>query len=183
MHRIIGDKNLFAVEIDVLKYSPKLWGRSCLWIKNSQLGDFNDENILASFISSIMRIAIRYKTLWLDELSDLSIADLFYTINPFFTEPKKFYDLTYVDQEKYVKYDRFRFEFGENFDDYMINPVVKENICTFLWVTNLSTVDSSFKSDSIQSFDVKLETIQNVYKDLCEQIPDQYWPTMIEKIK
>lgn len=182
MEKVIGEKKSFAVGIDIIKFEPWIWGRSCLWINNIQIGDLKDENILGPFIGSLMRIAVKSDKLWLDELEGLTCEQMFSTIHPFLNNPDAFFDLTYEQQGNYVKYDLFLFEFGENFDDWIINPIVKDDNCKFIWLFDPSRGKEKQKiKDSVKCYDVPLEKIQEVYKEFAKLIPDEYWPNMIMK--
>lgn len=183
MKKNIGEKNLFAIEIDIVKYEPWIWGRSCLWINNIQIGDYDDENILSPFIRSLMRIALKYQALWFDELNGLECKELFYLINPFYNNPDEFYNLTFEEQGNYIKYDIFNFQFGENFDQWILRPIVKNDICKFLWVQIPKGDNDTYETrNNIQCFDIPLKNVQKVYRDLCNLIPNQYWPSTLEKL-
>ena len=182
MKKLIGDKKSFAIDISILNYEPSIWGKSCIWINNDKLGDFEDENVLAPFIGSLMRIAIGYQELWYDEFEGLECEALFNEIFPFYNRSDDFYALTSEEQKYYTRYDIFIFEFGENFDNWMVTSVVTKNICKFLWVDG-KEIGTDKGSKRIKCFDVPLEDVQKVYKELCKLIPDKYWPTLIEKLQ
>ena len=184
MEKIIGDKKSFAVQIHISRYEPWLWGKTCIWINNSQIGDFEDENILGPFIGSLMRVAIKSQGLWFKEFEGLDCREIFTTINPFYGDPDKFYDLPGDQQEKYTKYDIFLFQFGENFDNWLLYPIVKGEMCKFIWRMYVhSKSDNTEVHNQIHCFDVPLRDIQEVYRQFCRLVPDQYWPTMIEKLE
>lgn len=183
MKKIIGDKKVFALGVDILKYEPWIWGRTCLWVNNHQVGDFDDQNILGPFIGGLERIVIKHQELWYEELEGLKCKELFYKVFPFYNEPDQFYELSDEEQESYSKYDTFIFHFGENFDDWVITSVVRDNICKFLWVHTPRRDNDTYEvRNNIRCFDVPLKDVQKVYIQLCELIPDQYWPTLVEKL-
>lgn len=182
MEKVIGNTNLFALKIDIIRFKPHLWGKSALIINNIQLGVFEEENVLAAFIISLSRIYSQFNTLWLEELEGLSCKEMFNKINPFFKDPNSFYNLSELEQENIIKYDRFNFHFGENFDDYLINSVVKANTCKFLWVSNLRKVDATYSDNLIQCFDIPLDEIHSTIKEFYNIIPSEFWPTLIEKL-
>lgn len=183
MDKIIGSKSQFAIGINIMKYEPWIWGNSCLWINNTQIGDYTDENILGPFMRSLMRLAMKFDKLWLEELDGLICNQMFEQINPFFNNPDEFFDLPVEKQNDYIKYDIFLFEFGENFDDWIINPVIKNGNCKFIWLHDPSRGKERIDIKSkVNCFDVPLEKIQEAYKEFVQLIPDQYWPKMLEKL-
>jgi len=60
---ILGDKHNFAIEYEVTKKYVQasdrhklLYGRSRIFIKNEQIGNWNEENLLGVFVSSLAKI-------------------------------------------------------------------------------------------------------------------------------
>lgn len=182
MGTVIGNKTNFGIELDITQYEPQLRGKSCLWIGGNQIGDFDDENILAPFLNSIMRIAVKHQQLWLDELHGLNCKQIYDTISPFHDDPDRFYDLTEKEKDEYIKYDIFIFQFGENFDQWILHPIVKNDTCKFIW--SFPSTHREFKNggDNLNCFDVPLTVVQQVYKQLCAMIPHKYWPILIERM-
>jgi hypothetical protein len=180
MKKILGDKKIFAIGITISKYEPRIEGKSCIWINNSKIGDCDDENILAPFIRSLMRISIKYQELWYEEFEGLECEELFNKVFPFHDNPNDFYDLNAKDQEYYIRYDRFIFEFGENFDNWLLTSIVRKDNCKFIWAYLKESTDD-FKTKSIKCFDVPLQYVQGIYRELCRLIPDSNWPTFIKK--
>jgi hypothetical protein len=182
MRTIIGDKASFGIEIDIKQYEPHLRGKSCLWMDGNQIGDFDDENILSPFLNSLMRITLKHQQLWLEELNGLNCKQLYDKISPFHDNPDVFFELTEEEKDEYVKYDVFIFQFGENFDQWVLHPIVRNNTCKFIW--SFPSTHKKFKSgdNNLNCFDVPLTVVYQAYKDLCELIPGNYWPILVERI-
>lgn len=66
-------------------------------------------------------------------MNNLSYLETFYTINPFFDDLDKILELTDSEAESYYKYDKYKLSFGENFEEWVVNVVIHNEICTFLW--------------------------------------------------
>ena len=181
MKKLIGDRRSFAIEIEIIQFKP-LWGKSCLWINNCQIGHLDDENYLAPFLGSAYRIAKRHKDFWLEELAGLKCKDAFYAIHPFYNEPHKFDELSSDEAKPFFKYDIFIIQWGENFDDWIVDVIVDNNLCQFMWVyTPLRDNDSFEAKNNIQCHSVKLEDIQRCYDELVTLVPDEHWPGLIPK--
>src|SRR5688572_12925121 len=135
MEKILGKKEAFAIGVDIKKMPPPhIWGRSCLWINNIQIGDFEDENILGPFIQSLMRITVKHKSFWNEKFNGVSCEEVFYKIYPFYNEPDSLLTLSSEELEKYESFENFSLYFGENFDNWSINLLVRSELCTFIWV-------------------------------------------------
>ncbi len=180
MKKLIGDKRVFALEIEIIKFKPTPWGKNCLWINNQQIGNFNDENVFSPFIRSMQRIAVEPHELWFEELDGLGCKEMFNKVFPFFHEPHLFYELSDEEQDMYCKYDTFIFNFGENFDSWAITSVFSGKACKFLWLKN-PKIDNEILNN-IQCFDVPYTDVQEVYRQFCKLIPNKYWPTSIKKL-
>lgn len=183
MDSIIGKKNSFAVEIEILKVQPQLWGRTAIWLNSCRIGDFNDENILAPFINSLSRIALSSDKFWEEDFAGKSCKDILLAISPFFYNPEDFFDLSNEEQERLQKFDKYLFQWGENFDAWAIYVVVKDTVCKFLWVKiQKENEDLNVHGHSIQCFEVPLLEVRDVYKQLCDIIPNECWPSFMKKI-
>jgi Immunity protein 42 len=183
MHHLIGNKNHFAVEIDFMTMTPRLWGKTALWINGIQVGDFEDENILGPFIGSLARVISYSNSLWNPQFEGLNCEEIFYTIDPVFDDPDSFYDLPDAEQEALEQLDIFSFAWGENFDDWVIYVIVKDELCKMIWFYDPDRGLGNKKAKgSVQCFEVPLADIKNVYRSMCNLIPDRYWPTLIKKL-
>ncbi len=176
MNYLIGKKELFAVEVNV---STNKWGhKTALWLNNTRIGDWQDKNLLAPFINSLYRVALKNEDLWLNELEGLNCRQVFLTTNPFYNNPDKFYDLAVAEQEKLTRFDKFLFNWGENFDRWHLQVIVRKNICKFLWIQPTAYATNTYEArNNIQCFDVPLAMVQEVYYELGNLIPEKYWPS------
>lgn len=182
--RIIGNKQTFAVQVEILKFEPWVWGKSAIWVGGEILGDYDDENIMGPFIGTLMDIALHSDKYWDEELKGLDDKDIFYTIHPFYNNPDGFYDLSDEEAKKYYKYDKYLMGWGENFDDYTISIVDKKELCLFIWVYTPNRDDDNFEvRNNIKSFEVPLLEIQEVYRQFCTLIPNEYWPKRLVKLE
>jgi Immunity protein 42 len=182
MINLVGDKNIFAVEFEILEFASGLNSMVRFWINNNTVGDFNEIGYLSAVIGRLNGITDSPSKFWLPELSNLSCKDMFYTITPFYNNPNDFFDLPEDEQEKLIRYDVFISEWGDAFDDWDLKTVINNGICKFLWVhAPLGDEDSYEVRNNIQCFDVKLEYVQEVYKELAKLIPYENWPSMIPR--
>jgi hypothetical protein len=162
---IIGDSSIFAIELEITNTVPKVVGKSRLWINNSPIGDFEDENILWPFFNSIRRIINNSNSLWFDEFDGKNCVEIFYTIHPFYGNPDDFWNLTSDKQKRLDKYDIFYFFWGENFDRYIINTVIRNDVCQFSWTSGTKEVD-------IACFSIQMAIIRDCYKVMIELFPN-----------
>lgn len=173
--KIIGNKTSFAVQIEIIKEFP-VWGRIALWFCNEQQGDYDSKDYLNSTIHTIARIALNYEKFWDDELEGLDDIQIFNTINPFYHNPDDFYDLTYEEQDEYIKYDKYILSWGSGFNSTSPNVVVKDGICTFLWVEHKLGSDGSYlptSNEDIRVCRVSLKEIQAIFDQLCILLPEE----------
>lgn len=168
---LLGDKSIFAVRIEVSEIEPDIQGRTALWLKGVQIGDFADQEYLWPFFISIQRIANDSGKLWLDELEGLSCIEAFGQISPFFDNPEAFYDLTDKESSALVKYDRFLFHFGENFDDWDIKVIVRNETCRFLWVSLIADKnEGGSNAQNANCCDVPLSLVRDVFSQMLEAV-------------
>lgn len=184
MYKLIGNKESFAVEIDLLRieeYNKQCWIKSRLWIGGNLIGIFEeDENYLWPFISSLRVIAEKPEIFWDDELEGLTCTETFFTINSFFGRFDDYMKLSDEEAAYYQKYQKYEFMWGENFDQWKINVVIKDSFCTFLWLSYWNEDGSENKEYNdyvkvVQCFKVPLSEVQNVYKEVYDMIPKDYW--------
>lgn len=178
MYYFIGKKESFGIEIEISSFEPKLAGRVRLAIGSKWVGNFDEENYLYQFLRSLYRISLKHSDLWSPRFEGLDCRQIFYTIHPFFDEPDLFFDLSDEEQQALEVYDVFLMMWGENFDGCSIRTVVKDGICTFIWVTESEYLS---RNADLNCVNVPLTAVQDAYKEICKIIPDSYWPSSIEK--
>src|SRR5690606_22721956 len=104
---------------------------------------------------------------WDDELEGLNCKETFLTINPFIDNFEAYMLLNDEEAAYYSTYNKYRLGWGENFDKWMLNVVVKDDICMFLWYL-FRNPDGSENEDynTVQCFKVPLSEVQEVYKEV-----------------
>ena len=140
--------------------------------------------MLGPFLRQLATVATEYDDYWEPELQGLNCKDMFLATHPFFENPEALYDLSHDETEKYIKYDKFLLQWGENFDRWTLSVVVRNEICKFLWFSDWTTKrenNPDFKN-GIKCTDVPIKDVQAVYKEVCALIPDEYWPRSLKKI-
>jgi hypothetical protein len=157
MHIVAGDQKSFAVEMEIT--SDKWRNKTALWLNGARIGDWDDENLLAPFLNSFENLAENYETLWDNDLVGLDCRQIFLTIVPDYFAPDAFYDLSPKDQESLTRFDKYLFQWGENFDSWILRIVYRDGICKFLWAHPTAPND-------IHCHDVKLEDVLKVYNDI-----------------
>lgn len=180
MNYLIGNKEIFAVEIEI---SQQKWdNQTSIWLNNIKVGDWEDKNILAPFINSLYRIARKYDDLELDKFNDLECEQIYLAIHPHFENPDEFFDLTLEDQKAFAIFDKYIFSWGEDFDSWGLSVIYKEGFCKFLWLqTSLNNETNLNVRNKFQCYEVELKLIQEVYNELTKIIPDSEWPVLIPK--
>ncbi len=182
MKKIIGNKKTFAVEFEIIEFSPKLLSKSIIWINKIKIGNFDEVGYLAPLLNSLNRIVERKSNLWDNELGKLNCKEIFYKIIPFYNNPNSFYDLSIEEQESFIKFDKYIFDWGDGFNDWILRVLVKKDICKFLWVhTPLGDEDSFSVRNDIKCFDVAMSEIELVYNEFITLVPEEAWPTLIKK--
>jgi len=183
MIKLIGDKNVFAIEVEILEFAPGLNSNVRIWINDVSLGNSDEVSYLSAIIRALHTITNSPDKFWLPELNNLTCKEIFYTITPFYNSPNEFFELSPKEQEEYIKYDIFLSEWGDAFNDWDIKTIINNGICKFLWVyTPLGDDDSYEVRNDIQCFDVSFEYMQEIYRGIERLIPVEYWPTMIPRI-
>lgn len=182
MINIVGDKETFAVEFEILKLGNGFDSHLRIWINNTSLGDFSETTYFVHLLGCINSICRKPKNLWFEEFNGLSCNDIFYKIIPCYNNPESFFNLSQGEMDALVKYDRFLFNWGDAFNDWYLKVVVNEDICKFLWVhTPLGDEDSFAVRNDIKCFDVELKILKEVNKQLSKFIPDELWPKLITR--
>ena len=121
--------------------------------------------------------------LWDPELKDLNCQESFYKIRPLYNDFSRFYTLTDTEQKAVEYFDKYLFEWGENFDDWTLLVIVRGSICKFLYVHTSNRDNDTYEvKNEISCFNVNKEEVQLAYSELCMLIPERYWPVMIKRI-
>lgn len=181
MYKLIGNKESFAVEIEILRieeFNKQCWIKSRFWVGGSPIGLFDeDENYLGPFLKSLRIVSEESEQFWDDELEGLNCRETFLFINPFIDNFEAYTKLSREDAKYYDEIEgRYRFMWGENFDGWMLNVVIKDGICMFLWFL-FRNPDGSENEDynTVQCFKVPLSEVQDAYREVYAMIPDEYW--------
>lgn len=184
MYKLIGNKESFAVEIEILRieeFNKQCWIKSRLWIGGSPIGVFDeDENYLWPFLQSLCIIAEESGQFWDYELEGLNCKETFFTINPFFGKYDEYMNLSDEEAANYEKYEKYKFVWGENFDQWKMSVVINDEYCTFFWLPYWNE-DGSKNNDYndyvkvLQCFKVPLSEVQSAYREVYAMVPDEYW--------
>ena len=124
---IFGNKSDFAIEAMIEPYlapPSEPWGRLCIWVSGTQIGDFDDPHCgLYNCYISFQEISKRLDALWTKELEGLSDIEIWNFLDGTLygyhgnieIDDLRTLEETIRDAEKYSKFD-FLTNWGEMFD-------------------------------------------------------------------
>jgi len=175
MHYLVGHTSSFAVELEL---SGDKWdNRTAIWLNNIRIGDWDDKNLVAPFLRSLRRVALKHNEFWENELDGLNCYQLFLAIHPFYNNPDDFYSLAEIEMNALLKFDKFLIFWGENFDAWALTIVYKDASLTFLWRYSPNGNEDSYETrNDIKCFDVALSEVKEVYNKLVDVLPREIWP-------
>ncbi len=148
---IIGNKDKLAIEIEINNYKESYLGKSAIWINSDRIGNFEDVIPLYPFFNTLAYIINNYNDLWDAQFQNHSIVDIFNIINPFFDNTDSFFDLSESEQKDLIRFDKFLFFWGENFDQWILNVFYYKEQFTFLYSSH-SNFHLKFYSISSNEF-------------------------------
>jgi len=175
MHHLIGKKEVFAVELELT--GNKWDNKTAIWLNDTRIGDWDDENLLAPFLRSLRTIALKYREFWLDELMGLDCHQIYLTIHPFYNDPDNFFSLSETEMDELTRFDKFLLTWGENFDSWGLSLTCRDEVYKFMWVHSPNGKEDSFEvRNDVKCFDVAFRQVQDVYQELLNIIPKEAWP-------
>jgi hypothetical protein len=129
---LIGNKNTFALEYEFLKNSPMDDFFSRFWIKGQILGDIKNPSPFDSIYIELKQIINDKLELSTQEFSGLQPKEIYMKFFPCKTYEEEM-ELPEDAQEKLQEYDKYRFDFNQSYDIYVIRIYIeKEDVC-FVW--------------------------------------------------
>jgi hypothetical protein len=120
--RIIGDKEIFAIDYSVTNFKSPIIGNVQIWINNIPIGYFNDEVYLHYILTSLKNILEKDVKVNFDlaQKSDEKIFNILL-------------QKSVAEEDKVIIYDKFIVQFGESFDDFIIRVINIGGGYKFLW--------------------------------------------------
>ncbi len=182
MDTVIGNKQNFAIELKILSFIPSLYGKTAIWINEEKIGVFDEnEVLLGPFIRSLHRIIFHKGDFWDPELQGLDCKKIFLTITPFFENDDDFHNVSSDYIDKVIKNDKYLMFWGENFDKWILKVVIHDEICTFLWYSfyDNNGLRINENVNLIKCKKIYLSDVVDIYKQLKNIIPVEYWPNLL----
>ena len=137
MRKIVGNKESFAIEINVTKSEPIPMGGICIWVDNIQIGAFGEKNMILPHLNSLKFLAERIESLSNQDFSGYPIEKVFNDV----------YDGSDED-------NKFHVSLGEAFDDfYLVAYKTDQNIVLCAKLTE----ESFFEYNKFPTFPVRRE--------------------------
>ena len=119
METLLGNKSDFAIQAMTepeLKPPSAVWGRMCLWVQNTKLGDYNNAHCgLSQCVHHLNEVVELIDQLWDDKFTNKSNKEIFNLLKKAWHEPG-FDDFGVPNgYEQYHKYN-ISYGFAEMFD-------------------------------------------------------------------
>jgi len=174
---LIGDKNVFGVQYEVEMDDPIVMIRNCLWIQGKFIGNYDDSGAASSIVRGLKRLISYQGDFYEDVFLNKNPGDVMSIIAPDLIDTElKFEDLPEEKRNQLVRYDKYRFWFGENYDDFSIRVYAVGGMYYFSWILLSEdwqeTGESCYKDygRGIQSGTVLFSDLQNVYDSLVKEL-------------
>ena len=177
MHKIIGNKKIFAIELELSKDLGNPSAKQRIWINNAHIGNFKEDNYLFPLLKCLQRISEDNNILWLDEFEGLNCDQLYDKITPLKKNPDDFWLLNKEEMKELQKYDRFLFDWGASFEAWDIKIVIYNKVSTFLWTAAITPQENG----TVNCFSIPQDIIQQIFLSLKNLIPIDQWPTQIDR--
>ncbi len=126
---IIGDKNTFAVEYEVQMLEPVKMAYSRIWIQGQYFGDIEDTGHLFGIYNCLDNIIIKRELLVEPEFDNKSPYEILRLTFPHVLQ-KENLDTLWDDSKSF---DKHAFQFGENYDNYLVSIFAVDKITHFVW--------------------------------------------------
>lgn len=130
--KCIGEKDFFRIEYELIDKNDFYNAKVLLWIKGNPLGDIENPSPIYGVYVNLKYIIEHKAELSTNLFIDKTPAQIYSRLFPCdsFEEEEK---LPVERQEELLFFDRFRFDFNQSFDIYLIRIYIEnENVC-FLW--------------------------------------------------
>lgn len=176
---VIGDKNIFAFEYEIESEEPILMIRNALWVRGNFLGNYEDSGTLSAVYKGLSRLISKDGNFYEEEFLNKSPEEIMLIMIPNLNEPeKKFWDFSKEEQERLVKYDKYLFSFGENYDSFVIRIYAVNGMYHFIWQLQPEKwMESEVKcyqgyDRSVQHGIVSLQNLESVFNELQKTFPE-----------
>lgn len=161
---IIGDKNIFAFEYEVEVSEPILMIRNQFWIQGKLLGNFEDSGTLSAIHRSLERLISKSGNFYEEGFLSKSANEVLLMMIPNLYNPeKKFPDFSDEEQARLIKYDKYLFNFGENYDSTILRIYATNGLYNFIWRSDSDT--------EVQHGVVTLQDLKKVFDELAKRFP------------
>ena len=118
---IIGDKNTFAIEYEIIEAKSLVFGKVRLWIENQYFGCYEDASPLFPTCAHLLGIGENKKEMMRPLFENASDEEIFDTLQ---NQSKKVWRETGLDGVV---------PFGEPFDPFTYYAIYRRNKVAFLW--------------------------------------------------
>lgn len=164
--KIIGDKNTFAVEYEVEMLEPVRMAYSRIWIQGQYFGDIEDTGHLFGIYNCLDRIIMKRETLAEPEFDDKTADEIMKLTFPYFLQNENL-DIPGDGNLHRLRLYGHSFQFGENYDRFLVCIFAIDDIIHFVWQVYLS--DNEYfpgYSRDVQHGIVNINDVKNVYEQL-----------------
>jgi hypothetical protein len=177
---IIGDKNVFAFQYEVESEHPIVMVKNCLWIQGIFLGNYEDSGTISAVLRRLLALIKREGNFYEDEFVGKSPEEIMLIMIPNFYNPeKKFGDFTDEEQDSLMKYDKYIYGFGENYDNFVIRIYAIDGVYHFLWQLRphawqeVEVKCYQGYSRDLQHATVALTDLEKVFNEIKKRFPDK----------
>jgi hypothetical protein len=129
---LFGDKETFAVEIELIERIP-IWKGFCqLWIAGKAIGDINSKEVLYPFINGLKHKRDNPPPI-VDIRKIIDLHELYLLFTNYEIYCKRFDSIVVSPKSALYSFDKHSLTLSENFDGYLIIMFHFNNDYFFLW--------------------------------------------------
>jgi|ERR1043165_1689306 hypothetical protein len=160
--KIIGKKEKFALQYEILYTNPILISYYCLWINNCQIGDLEDASPIFPLYNVLKRLIDQRGSMFDEEFLAIKSDDSLFNY-------LVYGNIDPLNRQINPKLDKYMVFLGENFDRWIIRVIANNGVYKFIWKEPISN-HSHDLYDKVHSEEVDYIELLYVYKGLEKKI-------------
>lgn len=130
---VLGDKDKFAIEYEPYPMNNIRMMVSRIWVRGKYFGNIKDPGPISGILRCFSRLISNQEKFQEPDFSGKTPHEILSLIFPYQFLGEDFFTLEPEEQERLDKYQKFFFQFGEGYDDFMIGIFLENNVCHFIW--------------------------------------------------
>jgi hypothetical protein len=130
---VLGDKDKFAIEYEPYPMSNIRMVVSRIWVQGNYFGNIKDPGPVSGLLKCFGRLIDNQEKFQEPDFSGKTPHEILSLIFPYTFLGEDFFSLEPEEQDRLDKYQKFFFQFGEGYDDFMVGIFLENNVCHFIW--------------------------------------------------